>query len=51
MLETILKIDKGELKQIDQSTGKLMTLYKVLHPKVNIDCMCQEKTEEIQMDK
>ena len=43
---TILKIDKGELWQIDQRTRKLMTIHKILHLGDDIDCTCQEKKKE-----
>ena len=35
-----------ELQQIDQRTRKLRTIHNALHPRDNVDCMCQEKKEE-----
>ena len=41
-----LKWTKEEIGQIDLRTRKLMTLLNVLHPRDDIDYMCQEKNEE-----
>ena len=34
---TFLKLTREELKQIDQRTRKLMTIYKALHPRDDVD--------------
>ena len=43
-----LKWTRDELRQMDQRTRKLMTMYKALHPRDNVDrlYMYLEKTEE-----
>ena len=38
-----LKWTREELKQMDQRTKKLMTIYKALHPRDDIDRLCVKK--------
>ena len=38
-----LKYTREEIQQMDQRTRKFMSIHKALHPKDDVDCMCQEK--------
>ena len=38
-----LKLTREEFQKIDQIIRKLMTMHKALHPRDDIDYMCQEK--------
>ena len=40
-----LKWMKKELRQMDQRKKKLITIHKALHPRDDIDYICQEKEE------
>ena len=41
--EPSLKKTREELRQMNQRTRKLMTMYKALHPRDDIDYMCQKE--------
>ena len=45
-LGPFLKWTREELKQMDQITRKLMTMHKALHPRDDVDIICQEKKEK-----